>query len=173
MSSILDFIRYSEETIFIWSDRVSNLWNIFDKSRKKTDAIWHIDGSKCRTKHGIFQEFGTVLSFPGYFGNNWDAFEECVSDLNFGFTHTYNNHYLIIENAISLKNLDSKDCDILLNILHRCESQWNFGRDRKRGVYKILLCCGGREKQRDVLDLIHRANVSSVVVNAEEVLEIQ
>ncbi|MFD2472978.1 barstar family protein [Amycolatopsis silviterrae] len=40
-----------------------------------------IDAASCRTDQALFGVFAEELQFPGYFGHNWDAFNECLSDL--------------------------------------------------------------------------------------------
>jgi hypothetical protein len=40
-----------------------------------------IRGGKCRTWTALFDEFAAALQFPCYFGGNWDAFDECLTDL--------------------------------------------------------------------------------------------
>ena len=34
------------------------------------------------TREQLFEAYGQALQFPGYFGKNWDAFIDCLSDLS-------------------------------------------------------------------------------------------
>lgn len=38
-------------------------------------------GQRCGSVTGLYREWAAALQFPYYFGNNWDAFDECVNDL--------------------------------------------------------------------------------------------
>ena len=40
-----------------------------------------VRGRKARTLTGLFDEFSAALQFPLYFGENKDAFNECITDL--------------------------------------------------------------------------------------------
>lgn len=40
-----------------------------------------VRGRKMRTSEGVFDEVSAALQFGLYFGENWDAFEECMRDL--------------------------------------------------------------------------------------------
>ena len=35
-----------------------------------------------RTVQGVFDEFAAAFQFPYYFGENWPAFKECLTDLS-------------------------------------------------------------------------------------------
>lgn len=43
--------------------------------------FFHIDGQAVKTKIDFLCVIAQVMNFPTYFGNNWDAFEECMADL--------------------------------------------------------------------------------------------
>jgi hypothetical protein len=41
-----------------------------------------VRGRKMRTVDGLFDEMAAALQFPQYFGENWAAFDECLSDMD-------------------------------------------------------------------------------------------
>jgi hypothetical protein len=52
--------------------------------REIEQAGWRcicVDGRVARDKAAFLDMFAQALSFPAYFGRNWDAFEECLNDL--------------------------------------------------------------------------------------------
>jgi RNAse (barnase) inhibitor barstar len=40
-----------------------------------------VSGAASRTRDGLFTEWAAALSFPGYFGRNWDALVDCLRGL--------------------------------------------------------------------------------------------
>jgi RNAse (barnase) inhibitor barstar len=45
-------------------------------------AIAVLDGAAAGSRAGFFQEIARRLHFPDYFGHNWDAVSDCLTDLN-------------------------------------------------------------------------------------------
>jgi len=43
--------------------------------------VWTIDGAVSRSREGFFQALAAALKFPDYFGHNWDAVHDCLTDL--------------------------------------------------------------------------------------------
>jgi hypothetical protein len=41
-----------------------------------------IDGERAGSRAGIFTEMARVLRFPDYFGRNWDAVYDCLTDMS-------------------------------------------------------------------------------------------
>lgn len=44
-------------------------------------AVYLVRGKHCATKDQLFEEWSQVLAFPGCFGSNWDAFDECMDEM--------------------------------------------------------------------------------------------
>ena len=65
-----------------------------------------VRGAKCRTSHALFDEFAAAWQFPPYFGENWDALDECLADLEWLRAGAY---VLVIADAPRLLEDESAD----------------------------------------------------------------
>ena len=45
-------------------------------------AVWRVDLGKVRSKAGLLAVLATTLEFPDWFGHNWDALQDCLTDLS-------------------------------------------------------------------------------------------
>jgi RNAse (barnase) inhibitor barstar len=45
-------------------------------------AFFHIEGKKIERKEQFLNHAALAMHFPERFGNNWDAFEDCLTDLS-------------------------------------------------------------------------------------------
>ena len=43
-------------------------------------VVVFLDGTKAGSRAGFFQEISHALRFPDYFGHNWDAVYDCLTD---------------------------------------------------------------------------------------------
>ncbi|MDQ6602075.1 MAG: barstar family protein [Chloroflexota bacterium] len=80
-------------------------------------------GGRCATKRGLMQEWGAALQFPYYFGENWDAFEECVNDLGWLPARGY---ILAVTDAERLLG-EGDDFATLVHILDAAATRWEDG----------------------------------------------
>lgn len=50
-------------------------------SQRAGQTVRTVRGDKMRNKSALFDEFSAAFQFPLHFGENWDAFYDCISDL--------------------------------------------------------------------------------------------
>ena len=62
------------------SDAFDLAWALSVESTPRTVARV-VRGSKSRASHALFDEVAAAWQFPPYFGENWDALDECLADL--------------------------------------------------------------------------------------------
>ncbi len=83
-------------------------WRI---NRNSSTIIRFVRGHKSKTAEKLFDEFAAALQFPYYFGENWDAFDECISDLEWLNGDAFG---VVIFNANELLCQMPTDLDILI-----------------------------------------------------------
>lgn len=88
---------------------------------KHSEVLYKIDCKKCDTKNNLFKVFANVLKFPDYFGYNWDAFDECVYDLEWIKDEMDKNTvYIYMYNCKDLlKNSIDKEIEIFFDIVSK------------------------------------------------------
>ncbi len=83
------------------------------------NSIVKIRGDKSRTTSEFFTELGAVLQFPYYFGANWDALDDCLSDLGW-----ISGYVLLIPNAnLLLSNASERDFKLMLQAFEECNQK--------------------------------------------------
>jgi hypothetical protein len=87
-------------------------------------AVRIVSGAKCKTKSGLLAEFARALSFPDYFGHNWDALEECLADLDWLPARGY--VIMVTEADQVLTKLDDEDdYETFIEILSEAGEAWS------------------------------------------------
>jgi RNAse (barnase) inhibitor barstar len=85
-----------------------------------------IDGKDCSNKAALFNTFSAKLQFPDYFGNNWDAFNDCLTDLEW---LNSNQYVLFIKNFEETLTQNQGELDIFFEIVEDAIKEWNAGTD--------------------------------------------
>ena len=127
-----------------------------------------LDGSKMRDSQSLFREFADKLQFPDYFGFNWDAFDEGISDLDW---LGYDNYVFIVVNAIFVLVDEKKRRSSFFNILNDVGSEWAemykenlwFDYPKKPISFHVILI-GTDEETKEIVKQLESENIEYGVV---------
>ncbi len=81
-----------------------------------------IDGDKIKDKNSLFREFSEKLNFPGYFGHNWDAFSDCITDLS--WLEIKNSFFIIYKNTRQFRLANPEEWRIAQDIFLEAVDYW-------------------------------------------------
>jgi Barstar (barnase inhibitor) len=116
-----------------------------------------IRGSRCADKQRTFQEWAAALQFPYYFGYNWDAFEECMGDLEWIDASAV---IIFIAQAARILPDSSQDRNILFEILRSAA----LGRQSRRSaawnpaaIVRFVVHAADEEELRDLAPVFAKA----------------
>lgn len=104
-----------------------------------------IRGHKATTEPAFFDECAAAWQFPYYFGENWDAFEECLTDLEWLPAETY--VFCVVQGIHLLEKESSEQQHRLLVVLERIAKEWGQSTpSRPAKVFHVFLQCTAEEK---------------------------
>ncbi len=128
-------------------------------------ALKIIQGAKGLTTDGLLTECARALDFPDYFGHNWDALEECLTDLEWLPAKGY---ILLITDAGCVLPNDEEEYETFLEILRDAGEAWGNGQAgmgaRRATPFHVLFAVSEREKAK-------RAHWGMKEINAEPTRE--
>jgi RNAse (barnase) inhibitor barstar len=106
-----------------------------------------VQGKKCKTSAGLFNEFARALEFPDYFGHNWDALEECLADLEWLPAKGY---VVLIADAQSVIPDDDEEYETLLEVLSDAGEAWSKGQtaDGRRAPFHVFFGVSQHDKSK-------------------------
>jgi len=98
-------------------------------------AYFHIDGKNIARKEQLLNHVATALHFPGDFGHNWDALEECLTDMDWVDADGYLIYYEHIEGLQGAGD----QFDTFVEILRDAVQSW-----KEDDSAMIVLLAGGK-----------------------------
>ena len=102
------------------SELTDGLWSF--RQHHPGSVITFLRGKKMTTVQGLFDEFAAALQFPYYFGNNANAFDECLADLSWLPAKMY--VLSIFDSADFLAN-EPAQVPLFIDALERICAQWS------------------------------------------------
>lgn len=75
-----------------WTD--SELYSIMCQEAHSGKFVAHVRGELCKTLDDFFREISSSMRFPHYFGWNWAAFDECITDSEW---LSFNGLFIVID----------------------------------------------------------------------------
>lgn len=65
-----------------WSKSHASVAELSRLARSKGMTFFHLEGQKIEKKEQFFNHAAVAMKFPSHFGNNWDAFYDCLTDMD-------------------------------------------------------------------------------------------
>jgi len=100
------YLRVNERPIFLMDDQEAANFVYPIQCKPGDGAVRVIRGWKCATEALLHEELGAALQFPSYYGENWDAFDECITDLSWMPARWYLIHVAGVQD-VAPKNEDA------------------------------------------------------------------
>lgn len=102
--------------------RDEELYTLMYQATHSGVLVSYVRGAMCHTEEDFFREISSALRFPYYFGHNWNAFDECITDLEWLKFHEI---LFVIDHFSSMFDGDKKIQQVLLSHLQYAQSQWS------------------------------------------------
>src|SRR5215831_1290174 len=101
---------------------LSNQVRALEQKSTKGLAARFVRGRRASTKSALFDECAAALQFPLYFGENWDALNDCLGDLDWLDVEAF---VLVIADASQLlAKAPAEECKQFFHILEQAGTHW-------------------------------------------------
>jgi len=123
------------------SDACNALWAM-ERSTTGRAVCRAVRGHKATIEAAFFDEAAAAWQFPYYFGENWDAFEECLADLEWLPADAY--FFCVIQGIHLLEKEPEPQRRQFFSVLGQVTSEW--GKATPSRPFHVLLQCTEKEQ---------------------------
>lgn len=92
---------------------------LFSATRGSDLQVARVPLHEVRDKQALLAAIARALDFPDWFGGNWDALEDCLTDLSW---RTASGHLLVLEGA---QHLAPDAAGVLIDVLSSAAEFWS------------------------------------------------
>ncbi len=85
-------------------------------------AVFRVDLAGCGDKDEVLGQIAAALQFPAWFGCNWDALTDCLTDMSWREATGY---VLILENLGEFQSRDEDEFDTFIEVLSEASASWS------------------------------------------------
>ncbi|MFC5185933.1 barstar family protein [Actinomadura harenae] len=83
---------------------------------------FHLDGRRARDKDAFLRLCAEAFDLPDYFGNNWDALEDCLTDLS--WAPAEQGYVVLYESWAELADADQASFRTALDVFAEAVASW-------------------------------------------------
>jgi RNAse (barnase) inhibitor barstar len=84
-------------------------------------ALFYLNLASINEKAAFLDAAAKALQFPHYFGANWDAFEDCLTDLSWLEARGY---FLVVQNPGNFSHKAPREMSMVRTILRDAAAYW-------------------------------------------------
>lgn len=92
-------------------------------------VVFRIDLSTALDKHAMLELIGKAMSFPDWFGHNWDALLDCLADLSWLSEGGADGYVIILEHCDGIHGRAEADFVQALQVFEAAANEW-----REQGI---------------------------------------
>lgn len=85
-------------------------------------AVWRVSFAGCTDPAEAMVRLQEQLQLPAWFGQNWDALADCLTDFSW---HEAPGYLLIFEELADFRARDEEDFDLLIQTLSDASASWS------------------------------------------------
>lgn len=123
MENVRDLDNYFEKTPIMFAAAKAldekSLRDIIDDAGY---LLFIIDGAKVRSTKDLFDHLSTTLKFPEYFGHNWSAIFDCLTDLDWWLPSK--GYIILCKNSDTLMDNPTLDLKIFVKVIKDASEFW-------------------------------------------------
>ena len=95
-------------------------------------AFFHIEGQHISAKDQFLKQAALILRFPEYFGHNWDAFADCLTDMSW---HEADGFVILYDHFDPFAKHSLREFETALDIFKESAEFW---RNQGKALFVLL-----------------------------------